>query len=84
MKRILEYVWPVVGLIAVCASIYLLYREFKGESVGPAVWADLKAIPSHRYALAALSTLGIESLVKASRITPLLTIVSELERRQQD
>jgi uncharacterized membrane protein YbhN (UPF0104 family) len=58
MKRILEYVWPVVGLIAVCASIYLLYREFKGESVGPAVWADLKAIPSHRYALAALSTLG--------------------------
>jgi uncharacterized membrane protein YbhN (UPF0104 family) len=58
MKRILEYVWPVVGLVAVCASIYLLYREFRGESVGPAVWADLKAIPPHRYALAALSTLG--------------------------
>jgi uncharacterized membrane protein YbhN (UPF0104 family) len=58
MKRILEYIWPLVGLIAVCASIYLLYREFRGESVGPAVWADLKAIPPHRYALAALSTLA--------------------------
>jgi uncharacterized membrane protein YbhN (UPF0104 family) len=58
MKRILEYVWPLVGLLAVCASIYLLYREFRGESVGPAVWADLKAIPPHRYALAGLCTLG--------------------------
>jgi glycosyltransferase 2 family protein len=58
MKRILEYVWPVVGLLAVCASIYLLYREFRGESVGPAVWADLKAISPHRYALAGVCTLG--------------------------
>jgi glycosyltransferase 2 family protein len=58
MKRVLEYVWPVVGLLAVCASIYLLYREFRGESVGPAVWADLKAIPPRRYALAGLATLA--------------------------
>ncbi|GAC1340741.1 MAG: lysylphosphatidylglycerol synthase domain-containing protein [Beijerinckiaceae bacterium] len=58
MKRILEYVWPVVGLIAVCVSVYVLYREFRGESAGPQVWADLKAIAPHRYALAGLATLA--------------------------
>ncbi|MEA2859154.1 MAG: glycosyltransferase 2 family protein [Methylobacteriaceae bacterium] len=60
MKRILEYVWPVVGLVAVCASVYLLVRKFQSEpeAVGPHVWANLTAIPLSHYGLAALSTLA--------------------------
>jgi hypothetical protein len=57
MKKILEYVWPLVGLAAVVGSFYLLYGEFRGESVGEEVWADLKAIPATHWAAAGLSTL---------------------------
>jgi uncharacterized membrane protein YbhN (UPF0104 family) len=57
LKRFLDYVWPILGLAAVGASFFLLYREFRGEAVGPLVWADLKAISLQQYALAALSTI---------------------------
>jgi hypothetical protein len=57
MRKILEYLWPVVGLVAVVASFYLLYHEFRGESVGEEVWADLKAIPLTHWAAAACSSL---------------------------
>jgi uncharacterized membrane protein YbhN (UPF0104 family) len=57
MKKILEYVWPVVGLLAVVGSFYLLYGEFRGEAVGEEVWADLKAIPLTHWGAAALCSL---------------------------
>lgn len=57
MRKLLEYFWPVVGFAAVVASIYLLYHEFQGESVGAEVWASLNRIPPADYAFAALSTL---------------------------
>ncbi len=57
MKRILEFFWPVVGLIAVGISFWLLYHEFQGESVGSEVWASLRAISAQNYVLAAFSTL---------------------------
>lgn len=57
MKRILDFVWPFIGLIAVVLSLWLLYREFRGVSVGPQVWEHLKAIPPHRYLLAMGCTL---------------------------
>jgi uncharacterized membrane protein YbhN (UPF0104 family) len=57
MKKILEYIWPVVGLIAVLGSFYLLYGEFRGEAVGEEVWADLKAISLAHWAAAALCSL---------------------------
>ncbi len=57
MKKLAEYFWPLVGLAAVLGSFYLLYHEFRGESVGTEVWANLKAIPASDYFLAALSTL---------------------------
>ncbi len=57
MRKLLEYFWPVVGLVAVVASFYLLYHEFQGASVGAEVWANLKAIPATDYLLAGLSTL---------------------------
>jgi glycosyltransferase 2 family protein len=56
MKRFLDYLWPVLGLVAVGASFWLLYRELKGEAVGPLVWANLKAISPTQYAFAAIST----------------------------
>jgi uncharacterized membrane protein YbhN (UPF0104 family) len=57
MKKYLDYLWPVLGVAAVIGSLYLLSREFKGESVASEVWAALAAIPPHRYFLAALGTL---------------------------
>lgn len=57
MKRILDFVWPLVGLVAVAVSVWLLYKEFKGASIGPQVWEHLKAIPPHRYLFAVGSTL---------------------------
>jgi uncharacterized membrane protein YbhN (UPF0104 family) len=57
MRKLLEYFWPTVGLIAVVASFFLLYHEFRGESVGVEVWANLKAIPTTHYLFAGLSTL---------------------------
>lgn len=58
MKRILDFVWPCIGFLAVGISLWLLYREFRGDAVGgPQVWAQLQAIPPKRYFLASLSTL---------------------------
>jgi hypothetical protein len=57
MKRILDFVWPLMGLAAVAVSLWLLHREFKGEAVGPDVWHYLKSISPGRYLLVVLSTL---------------------------
>lgn len=57
MKKIMDRLWPLVGLVAVVASFYLLYHEFKGESVGAEVWAALNDIPRADYLAAAASTL---------------------------
>ena len=57
MQRALDFLWPVLGLAAVVASFFLLAREFRGESVMGSTLEALKAIPLHRYAFAAVSTL---------------------------
>lgn len=57
MRKLLDFFWPIVGFAAVVGSFYLLYHEFRGESVGAAVWADLNAIPPRDYFFAAISTL---------------------------
>jgi glycosyltransferase 2 family protein len=57
MKRILDFVWPLMGLAAVAVSLWLLHREFKGEAVGPDVWHYLKSVSPGNYLLAVLSTL---------------------------
>ena len=56
MKHVREFVWPLIGLVAVVISGWLLYRELRGISL-ETVWASLAAIPVHRYVLAALATL---------------------------
>ncbi len=56
MKKIKDFIWPVIGLGAVVVSVYLLWHLLKGLSFAD-VKASLAAIPPHRYALAILSTL---------------------------
>lgn len=56
MKNAREFVWPLIGLLAVVISAWLLYKELRDVSMYE-VWASVTAIPSHRFLLAALSTL---------------------------
>jgi glycosyltransferase 2 family protein len=56
LAKIKDFVWPVIGFLAVIFSGWLLYREFSGLSAG-AVLDSLRAIPAHRWALAVFSTL---------------------------
>lgn len=57
MKKILDYAWPVVGLIAVVVALRLLYGEFQSESARAEIWTNLTTIPAKNYVFAALSTL---------------------------
>ena len=57
MKKYLDYFWPALGLVAVIASIYLLYHEFRGQDVGTEVWAALHAISPRNYLLAGAGTI---------------------------
>src|SRR5918994_4291244 len=56
MKHAREFVWPVIGLLAVVVSGWLLYHELRGLSA-EALWSSLTSIPLHQYLLAAASTL---------------------------
>lgn len=47
-----DYVWPVIGLVAVAFSAWLLYGELRGISASDVV-ASFQAIPFHRWVLAA-------------------------------
>jgi glycosyltransferase 2 family protein len=57
MRNVRDFVWPIVGLLAVVVSGWLLYRELRGLSLSD-LEASLYDIPSRRYLLAALSTLA--------------------------
>lgn len=56
MKKISEFIWPIIGLAAVVVSGYLLYRELRGISIAE-IKDSLAAIPPHRFLLAGLATL---------------------------
>ncbi|MGB8276905.1 MAG: UPF0104 family protein [Methylovirgula sp.] len=58
MKRFFEFVWPVIGMAAVVAAIFLLHRQFQGEAVGPQMWAEIRALPLSQFAFAMLATLA--------------------------
>src|ERR687897_454533 len=64
MKNAREFIWPVIGLLAVVVSCWLLYRELRGLSLDD-VWDSLTAVPSHRYALAGLCsfTFGLGTIL---------------------
>ena len=44
--KVKDFFWPVVGLLAVIFSGWLLYKEFSGLSAG-AVLESLKALTGH-------------------------------------
>lgn len=56
MKNVREFVWPIVGLLAVVVSGWLLLRELRGLSLDE-LWESLTAIPAERFLLAGASTL---------------------------
>ncbi len=58
MKRFLDFVWPIIGLIAVGISLSLLIKEFRGDAVASQVWGQLRSIKPLHYALAVLSTVA--------------------------
>lgn len=51
IKKYQDYIWPVLGLVAVLVSFVLLYQQFQGQSLGPKLIAAFKAIPPHHYLL---------------------------------
>ena len=56
MKRYLNFLWPAIGLGAVVLSLWLLFRELRGMSLGD-VESAFAAISAGRWVLAVLSTL---------------------------
>jgi len=56
MKKVREFIWPVIGLAAVVVSIWLLSHQLRGLSFDR-VWTSLTSVPNERYALAGASTL---------------------------
>jgi len=51
-----DFIWPVIGLLAVVVSAWLLYKEVRGLSLSDVI-DSLEAIPRHKWALAAGGTL---------------------------
>lgn len=58
MKRFFEFVWPIIGIMAVIISLWLLFKEFNGSAVVPEVWDQLKTLVFHQYFMAGLSTIA--------------------------
>ena len=56
LARLRHYFWPVVGLLAVLFSGWLLYKELRNLSVD-SVLDSLAAIPAERWGLAVVATL---------------------------
>ncbi len=56
MKRYLNFLWPTIGLGAVALSLWLLFRELRGMSLGD-VESAFSAISAGRWVLAVASTL---------------------------
>lgn len=53
----MDYIWPIVGLVAVGFSAWLLYHELRGISVDDVI-DSLVAIPLHRWVLVAGGTVA--------------------------
>lgn len=56
MKNVREFLWPLIGLVAVVVACGLLYRELRDLSLHT-IWTSLLAIPPRRFFYAGLSTL---------------------------
>ncbi|WP_374830602.1 lysylphosphatidylglycerol synthase domain-containing protein [Paenochrobactrum pullorum] len=66
--KLKDYIWPVIGLIAVAVSAWLLYKELRSISLDDVI-DSLYAIRFHHWVLAALSALvAYSSLAGYDRI----------------
>ena len=54
--KVKKYIWPVIGMTAVAFSIWLLYHELRGLSIGE-LWESLAAIPARDWCLSVAATL---------------------------
>src|SRR5690606_2466478 len=54
--KLKKFIWPVVGLITIAFSVWLLYKELRGLSLDD-VWDSLVAIPLSGWLLSFISTL---------------------------
>ncbi|MEO9337273.1 lysylphosphatidylglycerol synthase domain-containing protein [Mesorhizobium sp. SB112] len=52
-----DFIWPVIGLLAVAVSAWLLYHELRGISLDD-VWDGLVAIPMRGWLLSALAAIA--------------------------
>lgn len=57
MKNIRNFIWPLIGIVAVVLSCWLLYKELHSLSFHD-VWDGLKAIPHQNYLAALVSTVA--------------------------
>ena len=55
-KRFFEFVWPIIGIAAVVAAIFLLYRQFQGEAESARKSGPQFALPPSQFILAMLTT----------------------------
>lgn len=62
VRRALDYAWPVIGLLAVAFSLWILSRELGALSAAD-VLAEMAAIAPSQYALALLATLGAYAML---------------------
>jgi glycosyltransferase 2 family protein len=57
MKKFLDLFWPLLGFAALTVSCFLLYQEFRGNTLHD-LWQALISIPVHRLILAFSATLA--------------------------
>ena len=86
MKRYLDYVWPILGLVAVVMSVKLLYEKLKSEAASDlavkalletgGLWDHIKVIASVIGAKladgtsATMSTRPVNSVIAQAAPTP--------------
>ncbi|NTJ41774.1 UPF0104 family protein [Agrobacterium larrymoorei] len=51
-----KYLWPIVGVVTICFSVWLLYKELRHLSLDD-VWDSLAAIGTHDWIMSGLCTL---------------------------
>lgn len=54
--KLKKYLWPIVGLVTICFSVWLLYKELRHLSLDD-VWESLVAIGTHDWIMSGLCTL---------------------------
>jgi uncharacterized membrane protein YbhN (UPF0104 family) len=79
-SRVSRLVWPIIGLVAVCVSAWLLYKEFRNLSLAD-IATSLGEIPPHRWMAAVLATLAAYAALAAYDRIALLHLGKQISWR---